>query len=766
VTSHTLDPETDVDLDGPSYAPPTSTPVFDAEVDGDWDNTPTSHAAVPTPGKQPAGPKPTKAEVVAEYDARGEQTRAGRRRRRLTGFAITTLIFASAAASVVGWPVVLAGLAAAGGAGTVGYAATKGARNANGNGRGNGRGNGTGRGNGNGNGRGNLGGGGPGRRGILGRLGGGAGGGRRGGGLGGGTGRRAGGAGSTGSLNPFKGALGRKAAAQKATAAKKTAAAGSAAGGRTATSGARSGPPAGRKATAGTGRATGKRGLFGGGKAGKGGLFGGGRGGATPRRTANGRRTPTNRPVPHHGRGSSSGRTPRTASGVARKAKQAAVRAAKQRQATQRGQHNATARTRRATQRFARRQQRVQQRWTMADQRRQARQHTRDAARAARNIRRTGRQQARRTKRQQATAQSRAFYRRHLLVAASKARRNLVRRPAGFIARNMRRAAAAGWQRVSPLVALGRRAQLLTRLRQLNPNLGTRQQRRFRAVFGQLIGRLTGFARTSWDASLGRMFAGINRMLRNAAAHRNVNLDQLWRDFYTYLAQHQPFRGRHRTTPAPTPTRAAPAPPFRGMNPAQRAAVAATLGMGSGSTRSGTPTHPTTATRRPVRPNPRPVQHGPSTRTPRPTMAVPTRQAMRTPRGTKIPMAGNAAAPDATEVRHPAFEAALSAMQENVGGYEIPDDGTGVLDVDAFIASIGGFMQGAAQVLEDVASYLSEGPTNQVVCEQLNEFSEAIRAMGTDAGEVYETWRTNEDNAHDLRRAEGEINQAALFNVQ
>lgn len=120
---------------------------------------------------------------------------------------------------------------------------------------------------------------------------------------------------------------------------------------------------------------------------------------------------------------------------------------------------------------------------------------------------------------------------------------------------------------------------------------------------------------------------------------------------------------------------------------------------------------------------------------------------------------------DATEVRHPAFEAALSALQDNIGGYTIPDDGTGVLDVDALIASIGGFMHGAAGVLTQLAEYLAEGPTNQVVVDQLNEFSGAIHAMGGDAGEVYEAWRNNEDNAHDLRRAEGEINQAALFNV-
>jgi hypothetical protein len=124
-----------------------------------------------------------------------------------------------------------------------------------------------------------------------------------------------------------------------------------------------------------------------------------------------------------------------------------------------------------------------------------------------------------------------------------------------------------------------------------------------------------------------------------------------------------------------------------------------------------------------------------------------------------------AAVQDAQEVTHPTWEAALSALQDSVATYEIPDDGTGVLDVDSFIASIGGFMNGYSSVLDQVAAYLAEGPTNAVVVEQLAEFSAAISAMASDAAQVYEMWRTNEDNAHDLRRAEGEINGAELFNV-
>jgi hypothetical protein len=126
--------------------------------------------------------------------------------------------------------------------------------------------------------------------------------------------------------------------------------------------------------------------------------------------------------------------------------------------------------------------------------------------------------------------------------------------------------------------------------------------------------------------------------------------------------------------------------------------------------------------------------------------------------------AANATAEVGT-IRHDAWEAAMSGVQDSVGSWEIPDDGTGVLNTDAFIASIGGFLDGLADVLGNRAEYLAEGPTNQVVVDQLQEFAIALRAMGVDSAQVYEAWRNNEDNAHDLRRAEGEINNASLFNV-
>jgi hypothetical protein len=314
---------------------------------------------------------------------------------------------------------------------------------------------------------------------------------------------------------------------------------------------------------------------------------------------------------------------------------------------------------------------------------------------------------------------------------------------------------------------LARRAQLLAMLRRLNPNIGARNRRarrvRWRGVrfyAGRLRGILAGWSRSSWDATLGRMFAGLRRLLVQAAATRQIDLAQLWTDFYAYLARHTP----RRRTPTPTPPQRQPAPnvPFRGMSPAERAALAAALGMAAGAARA----QPRQAPRRPARPATPSTARStprPSTRNPRPAMAVPVRPAVRPPRGSR-PMSAPAQA-DAQQVTHASWEAAMAALHDSVATYTIPDDGTGVLDVDSFISSIGGFMIGLSGVLDQVRDHLAEGPTNHVVVEQLGEFSIATAAMAGDAAEVYEQWRNNEDNAHDLRRAEGEIQQAHLFNV-
>lgn len=728
---HTLDAETvDIDLDGPTMPLPTAPAgVLDAEDGvGEWD-TPaprTARAATSAPGR------PGKAEVTAEYQDRAERRRGARRRRRFGGVAMVTLILASAAASVFGWPVVLAGVAVAGGTGAVGVAAVKGTKNANGgNGRRRGiRGGGAGYSTG-GNRRrlfgGGRGGGGGGLFGGRGR-GGGGGGGRRGGGLGlggllGGKGKKAG-AGAAGGP-------GRKPGAGKPTA------------------GARSGP-AGRKPGAGGGSHRAPKGpgllkkLTGGGRHRAGGNRANSRFGANNRRRQ--QQTTPNRRQTRAG----AQQQPRTFRGQARQARKQAVRQARQQLAQQVGQHRAQRRMRRRNGRIQRRIAASQQR----QQRRQAnivrRQSARRAWRARVNQRRL-----------QRAAPYRAWWRRRFVLAAARARRRgrawivqPVRRRTRQLGRWAAGRARAGYRRVSPMYALARRAQLLARLRRLNPAFGQRppQRRRWRGA--------RYYTRRVWDASLGRLFVSIRRMLIAAAHNRRLNLAQLWRDFYAFLAQHIPHR-HPRAVPVP-PRAAGPTLPFRGMTPAQRAAVAATLGMGAGAT-AASPRRP--PPRRPARPvTPATARAArPSTRTPRPAMAVPTRSAVRTPRGTR-PMVATAQA-DAQEVTHPTWEAALAALNDSVANYQIPDDGTGVLDVDAFISSIGGFMNGFAGVLDQVGAYLGEGPTNQVVVEQLAEFATAITAMGGDAAQVYEAWRTNEDNAHDLRRAEGEINRAELFNV-
>lgn len=122
---------------------------------------------------------------------------------------------------------------------------------------------------------------------------------------------------------------------------------------------------------------------------------------------------------------------------------------------------------------------------------------------------------------------------------------------------------------------------------------------------------------------------------------------------------------------------------------------------------------------------------------------------------------------EAGEIRHWAFEASLDALRDHVGAWTIPDDGTGVLDTDALIASIGGYIAGVAAQLAGLADRLGGGqtPIAAVVGEVLDDFAASLTVMAGEAGEAYRLWTENDDNAHDLRRARGEIPRADLFNV-
>lgn len=119
------------------------------------------------------------------------------------------------------------------------------------------------------------------------------------------------------------------------------------------------------------------------------------------------------------------------------------------------------------------------------------------------------------------------------------------------------------------------------------------------------------------------------------------------------------------------------------------------------------------------------------------------------------------------EVRHWRWEAALDQLRDQVGGWVIPEDGAGVLDTDAFIASIGGYVGGLAGVLGRLAEELGGGqtPIAAVVGETLADFAGSLEVMSAEAGQVYQQWTDNDDNRHDLRRARGEIPGAHLFNV-
>lgn len=126
-----------------------------------------------------------------------------------------------------------------------------------------------------------------------------------------------------------------------------------------------------------------------------------------------------------------------------------------------------------------------------------------------------------------------------------------------------------------------------------------------------------------------------------------------------------------------------------------------------------------------------------------------------------------AAGGDDAEIRHWAWEQAMDALRDQVGGWVIPDDGTGVLDTDSFIASIGGYVGGLGEILGRLAEELGGGqtPIAAVVGEAWADFATALGVMSAEAAEVYARWTDNEDNAHDLRRARGEIKGAELFNV-
>ncbi len=114
---------------------------------------------------------------------------------------------------------------------------------------------------------------------------------------------------------------------------------------------------------------------------------------------------------------------------------------------------------------------------------------------------------------------------------------------------------------------------------------------------------------------------------------------------------------------------------------------------------------------------------------------------------------------------HPSVEAVLEVLHTQIGAYEIPDDLSGVTDVDSLLGSLGALLEGAGQPLGVLADRFAGSPVHAVVVEALADFSGALAAMGAAAGEVHERWQDNPDNDHDLRRARGEVRNAALFNV-
>ena len=123
---------------------------------------------------------------------------------------------------------------------------------------------------------------------------------------------------------------------------------------------------------------------------------------------------------------------------------------------------------------------------------------------------------------------------------------------------------------------------------------------------------------------------------------------------------------------------------------------------------------------------------------------------------------------EAGDIRHHAFETAADALHTHIATWRIPDDLTGVLDTDSFIASIGPFIAEVGAALTEVAQKLGGGqtPVAPVVAEVLEEFATSLQVMSETGAEVHTEWQNNPENAHDLARAHGDIPNAHLFNVQ
>lgn len=119
----------------------------------------------------------------------------------------------------------------------------------------------------------------------------------------------------------------------------------------------------------------------------------------------------------------------------------------------------------------------------------------------------------------------------------------------------------------------------------------------------------------------------------------------------------------------------------------------------------------------------------------------------------------------AGQSQHAAVDAVLDAVHSQVAAYSIPDDLTGVLDVDSMIGSLAPLMEGTGAALGALAETFGSSPVHTSVVELLADFAGSFGVMAEEARSVHAQWRGNPANDHDLRRASGEIPRAALFNV-
>jgi hypothetical protein len=112
---------------------------------------------------------------------------------------------------------------------------------------------------------------------------------------------------------------------------------------------------------------------------------------------------------------------------------------------------------------------------------------------------------------------------------------------------------------------------------------------------------------------------------------------------------------------------------------------------------------------------------------------------------------------------HSNIEAIVEEFQRGIAGYELPDTHA-VPDVNDFLESFSGmFSQMGDAIVRLGEKWDSDEPVEHSVAEFMKEVGSAVANMGSDADEVYETWRT--EHEADIERFENPRNGEEKMNV-